>query len=132
TGPILDVVTSDVHLDRLPVVTCWPEDGGPFITLPLVYTANPDRPGHPPSQGSGPSTSSGPSRAESRGGGAGNLGIYRLQVYDARATGMHWQIGKGGGFHYARAEAKGHALPVTVFLGGPPDLILSASAPPPE
>ncbi len=67
---------------RLPVVTCWPEDGGPFITLPLVYTAHPDRPGH-------------------------NLGMYRLQVYDERSTGMHWQIGKGGGFHYARAEAQG-------------------------
>ncbi|MGH9383920.1 MAG: UbiD family decarboxylase [Vicinamibacterales bacterium] len=107
TGPVLDVVTSEVRLDRLPVVTCWPEDGGPFITLPLVYTAHPDRPGH-------------------------NLGMYRLQVYDTRSTGMHWQIGKGGGFHYARAEAKGQALPVTVFLGGPPALILSAVAPLPE
>src|SRR5688572_27671785 len=42
-GPVLDVVTSDVRLDRLPVITCWPEDGGPFITLPLVYTTHPDR-----------------------------------------------------------------------------------------
>jgi 4-hydroxybenzoate decarboxylase subunit C len=107
TGPVLDVVTPDVRLSRLPVVTCWPEDGGPFITLPLVYTAHPDRPGH-------------------------NLGMYRLQVYDERSTGMHWQIGKGGGFHYARAEARGQALPVTVFLGGPPALILSAVAPLPE
>jgi UbiD family decarboxylase len=107
TGPVLDVVTPDVRLSRLPVVTCWPEDGGPFITLPLVYTAHPDRPGH-------------------------NLGMYRLQVYDERSTGMHWQIGKGGGFHYARAEAKGQALPATVFLGGPPALILSAVAPLPE
>jgi UbiD family decarboxylase len=107
TGPVLDVVTPDVRLSRLPVVTCWPEDGGPFITLPLVYTAHPDRPGH-------------------------NLGMYRLQVYDERSTGMHWQIGKGGGFHYARAEARGQALPVTVFLGGSPALILSAVAPLPE
>jgi UbiD family decarboxylase len=107
TGPVLEVVTTNVRLDRLPIVTCWPEDGGPFMTLPLVYTAHPDRPGH-------------------------NLGIYRLQVYDARSTGMHWQIGKGGGFHYARAEALGQALPVTVFLGGPPALILSAVAPLPE
>ena len=68
-----------MRLDRLPVVTCWPEDGGPFITLPLVYTTHPDRPGH-------------------------NLGMYRMQVYDARSDGMHWQIGKGGGFHYAVAE----------------------------
>jgi 4-hydroxybenzoate decarboxylase subunit C len=104
---VLDVVTADVRLDRLPVITCWPEDGGPFITLPLVYTAHPDRPGH-------------------------NLGIYRLHVYDRRSTGMHWQIGKGGGFHYAQAEARGQALPATVFLGGPPALILAAISPLPE
>ena len=107
SGPVLDVVTSDVRLGRLPIVTCWPEDGGPFITLPLVYTTHPTRPGH-------------------------NLGMYRLHVYDARTTGMHWQIGKGGGFHYAVAEATGQPLPATVFLGGPPALILSAVAPLPE
>jgi 3-polyprenyl-4-hydroxybenzoate decarboxylase len=67
-------------------------------------------------------------------GGAGrsNLGIYRLQVHDARTTGMHWQIGKGGGFHHAAAEARGESLPVTVFFGGPPALILAAVAPLPE
>jgi 4-hydroxybenzoate decarboxylase subunit C len=107
SGPVVEHVTPDVDLDRLPVITCWPEDGGPFITLPLVYTTHPDRPGH-------------------------NLGIYRMQVYDRRTTGMHWQIGKGGGFHYAAAEARGATLPVTVFLGGPPALILSAVAPLPE
>jgi UbiD family decarboxylase len=107
TGPVREVVTSDVRLDRLPVITCWPEDGGPFVTFPLVYTQHPDKPGH-------------------------NLGMYRMQVYDARSTGMHWQIGKGGGFHYARAEAHNQALPLTVFLGGPPALILSAIAPLPE
>ena len=117
TGPVREVVTSNVRLNELPVITCWPEDGGPFITLPLVYTQHPEKPGHPPSHGSG---------------GAGNLGMYRMQVYDARSTGMHWQIGKGGGFHYARAEADGKPLPLTVFLGGPPALILSAVAPLPE
>jgi UbiD family decarboxylase len=116
-GPVTEVVTSDVRLDRLPVITCWPEDSGPFVTLPLVYTQHPDKPGHPPSPGSG---------------GAGNLGMYRMQVYDRHSTGMHWQIGKGGGFHYARAEAHHAALPLTVFLGGPPALILSAIAPLPE
>jgi 3-polyprenyl-4-hydroxybenzoate decarboxylase len=64
--------------------------------------------------------------------GAPNLGMYRLQVHGPRSTGMHWQIGKGGGFHYAAAEARGEALPVTVFLGGPPALILAAIAPLPE
>jgi 3-polyprenyl-4-hydroxybenzoate decarboxylase len=61
-----------------------------------------------------------------------NLGIYRMQVHDARTLGMHWQIGKGGGFHYAVAEARGEALPATVFLGGPPGLTLAAIAPLPE
>ena len=107
TGPVREVVTSDVRLDRLPVMTCWPEDGGPFVTFPLVYTQHPDKPGH-------------------------NLGMYRMQVYDRASTGMHWQIGKGGGFHYARAEARHEPLPLTVFLGGPPALILSAVAPLPE
>ena len=53
TGPVREVIASDVRLDRLPVMTCWPEDGGPFVTLPLVYTQHPGRPGHPPSPGSG-------------------------------------------------------------------------------
>ena len=106
-GPVLDVITSDVRLDRMPIVASWPEDGGPFITLPLVYTTHPTRPGH-------------------------NLGMYRLHVHDQRSTGMHWQIGKGGGFHYSIAEARNQALPATVFLGGPPALILSAIAPLPE
>ena len=70
-APVTEVVTGDVRLDRLPAITCWPEDGGPFITLPLVYTEHPERPGH-------------------------NLGMYRLHVHDARSTGMHWQIGQGG------------------------------------
>ncbi len=106
-GPVIDRVTSQVRLDRLPALTCWHEDGGPFITLPLVYTTHPDRRGH-------------------------NLGMYRLQVHSPRTTGMHWQIGKGGGYHYAIAEARGQRLPATVFLGGPPALILAAIAPLPE
>ena len=106
-GPVLDVVTGDVRLDRLPVLTTWAGDGGPFITLPLVYTCDPET-------------------------GGSNLGIYRMQVHDARSAGMHWQIGKGGGFHYARAEALGRPLDVTVWLGGPPALILAAIAPLPE
>lgn len=106
-GPVTEVVTEDVQLDRLPALTTWPDDGGPFITLPMVFTEHPDGRGH-------------------------NLGMYRMQVHDARTTGMHWQIGKGGGFHYDIAEQRGAALPVTVFLGGPPALILSAVAPLPE
>jgi UbiD family decarboxylase len=111
-GPVTEVVTRDVRLDRLPVLTCWPEDGGPFVTLPLVYTEEP-----------------GAARGEVP---RHNLGVYRLHVHDAATTGMHWQIGKGGGFHYALAEARGESLPVTVFLGGPPALVLAAVAPLPE
>jgi UbiD family decarboxylase len=106
-APVADRVTSSLGLDALPAITSWPEDGGPFITLPLVYTTHPDTRGH-------------------------NLGMYRMQVHDARTAGMHWQIGKGGGYHYAVAEARGSALPATVFLGGPPALVLAAVAPLPE
>ena len=95
------------HLETLPILQLWPHDGGRFVTFPLVLTQHPE--------------------THKR-----NLGIYRMHVYDEATTGMHWQIGKGGGFHYARAEARNEALPVTVFLGGPPALILSAIAPLPE
>lgn len=107
SAPVREIVTDAVDLSRLPILTTWPEDGGPFLTLPLVYTEPP-------------------------GGGTHNLGVYRMQVFDERTTGMHWQIGKGGGFHYARAEARNEALPVSVFLGGPPALSLAAVAPLPE
>jgi UbiD family decarboxylase len=108
-GAVREVI-EEPRLDRLPVLTCWPEDGGPFLTLPLVFTQP-------------------PAGAAKR---AANLGLYRMQVHDPRTTGMHWQIGKGGGFHHAAAEARGEDLPVTVFLGGPPALILAAIAPLPE
>lgn len=107
SGAVTQVVSTSPALDRLPVLTTWPEDGGPFITLPTVYTEHPDGLGH-------------------------NLGMYRLQVHDNATTGMHWQIGKGGGFHYGVAETNGHPLPATVFLGGPPAMILAAIAPLPE
>lgn len=106
-GPVSDVVNLEPHLDRLPVLTTWQEDGGPFVTLPLVYTEHPETKKH-------------------------NLGIYRMQVYGADTAGLHWQIQKGGGFHYHAAEQMNEALPVTVFLGGPPALIISAIAPLPE
>jgi UbiD family decarboxylase len=106
-APVLDVVDRPARLDELPVLTTWQEDGGPFITLPLVYTENPITKKH-------------------------NLGIYRMQVYDSQSAGLHWQIQKGGGFHYKEAERLKQPLPVTVFLGGPPALILAAIAPLPE
>jgi len=107
SGPVTEVIDDDVRLDRMPALTTWSEDGGPFLTLPLVYTEHPDT-------------------------GIPNLGMYRQQVHEKDRLGMHWQIGKGGGFHYAVAESRNEALPVTTFLGGPPALILSAIAPLPE
>lgn len=106
-GAVAEVVDRPARLEELPVLTTWQEDGGPFFTLPLVYTEHPKTGKH-------------------------NLGMYRMQRYDARTTGMHWQIHKGGGFHYHEAEVANQPLPVTVFLGGPPALILSAIAPLPE
>ncbi len=106
SGPILDVDNSPSDLTKLPLITSWPEDGGPFITLPLVYTEGKKGPG--------------------------NLGMYRIQRYDRSTTGLHFQIGKGAGFHLAQAEAHGQNLPVSIFLGGPPALTLAAIAPLPE
>jgi UbiD family decarboxylase len=106
-SPVTQVVDRPARLDQLPVLTTWQDDGGPFITLPLVYTEHPETKKH-------------------------NLGIYRMQVYDSHSTGLHWQIQKGGGFHYHEAERLDQPLPVTVFLGGPPALILAAIAPLPE
>jgi UbiD family decarboxylase len=104
---VLDVVQRPPKLTELPMLTSWPQDGGAFVTLPLVYTEHPDGLGH-------------------------NLGMYRIHRYDDATTGMHWQIGKGGGFHHAIAEGRGQDLPATVFVGGPPALVLSAIAPLPE
>jgi len=106
-APVTQVLEKPPRLTKLPVLTTWQEDGGPFITLPLVYTENPITKRH-------------------------NLGIYRMQVYDDQTTGLHWQIQKGGGFHYKEAEMLSQPLPVTAFLGGPPALILAAVAPLPE
>ena len=104
---VLEARQSIVDLEAIPFLQLWPDDGGHFNTLPLVYTESPTSGKH-------------------------NLGIYRMQRYDTLTTGMHWQIGKGGGFHYFEAEQRNEALPVTVFLGGPPALMLSAIAPLPE
>ncbi len=106
-APVLESRQSTVDLEKIPLLQLWHEDGGHFVTLPLVYTESPISGKH-------------------------NLGMYRIQRYDKTSTGIHWQIGKGGGFHYFEAEKHNKALPVTIFLGGPPAMILSAIAPLPE
>jgi len=100
-------VVEEPQLNDLPILKCWPEDGGRFFTLPLVISRDPKT-------------------------GAGNMGMYRMQVYDERTTGMHMQIQKGGGFHYQLAEKAGRPLEMAVAVGGDPSLILAAIMPLPE
>ena len=95
------------NLDPLPVLQLWPKDGGRFITFPLVFTEDPD--------------------THKR-----NLGLYRIHVYDQKTTGMHWQIGKGGGFHFHKAEKRGQSLEVAIAVGADPATLLSGVAPLPE
>jgi len=106
-APVLECRQQVVNLRELPVITSWHEDGGPFVTLPLVYTEHPRTREH-------------------------NLGMYRIQVYSEEQTGMHWQIHKGGGFHYHEAESMNKPLPVSLFLGGPPALVIAAITALPE
>lgn len=106
-GVILENCQSPARLSSLPMLTSWKSDGGPFVTLPLVYTEHPDGRGH-------------------------NLGMYRIQRHDDTTTGIHWQIHKGGGYHYHEAEKLNQALPLTLYIGGPPALMLAAIAPLPE
>ena len=106
-GALSQQVIEEPHLEELPTLKCWPEDGGRFVTLPLVMSRDPKT-------------------------GAGNMGMYRMQVYDQRTTGMHMQLQKGGGFHYQTAEKAGEPLEMAVAIGGDPSLILAAIMPLPE
>ena len=105
-GPAQEV-TPGPDLSPLPNLQLWPGDGGRFVTFGLVLTEHPETRGR-------------------------NLGIYRMHVYDAQTTGMHWQIGKGGGFHHHRAERRGEPLEVAVAVGADPATLLASVAPLPE
>jgi 4-hydroxy-3-polyprenylbenzoate decarboxylase len=111
-GPVFAAQTS---LSALPQLVCWPRDGGAFITLPQVYTEDPERPGF--------------ARA--------NLGMYRIQLsgnaYEPeREVGLHYQIHRGIGVHHRAAQRRREALRVAVFVGGPPAMTLAAVMPLPE
>jgi 4-hydroxy-3-polyprenylbenzoate decarboxylase len=106
-APCQEVIERDGSLESLPILKCWPEDGGRYITFPLVFTKDPES-------------------------GARNIGTYRMQVFDGRSTGMHWQRHKGGAQHYRVAERLKRRLPVAVALGPDPALAYSATAPMPE
>jgi len=102
-----EIVDREGSLEALPILTCWPEDGGKYITFPLVFTKDPET-------------------------GVRNIGTYRMQVFDGRTTGMHWQRHKGGAQHYRVAERLGRRLEVAVALGAEPVLPYCATAPMPE
>jgi 4-hydroxy-3-polyprenylbenzoate decarboxylase len=103
-GACQEVVMPSPDLHKLPVLKCWPHDGGPFITLPLVHTMDPDS-------------------------GQTNTGMYRMQVYDSITTGMHWHMHKDGAAHYRKYKKLGRRMPVTVTLGGDPAFTYAATAP---
>jgi 4-hydroxy-3-polyprenylbenzoate decarboxylase len=106
-APCQEVVRRDGTLDELPILRCWPGDAGRYITFPVVVTRDPET-------------------------GARNVGSYRMQVFDGRSTGMHWQRHKGGAQHYRVAERLGRRLEVAVALGPNPELAYAATAPMPE
>ena len=104
-APCQEVVRlSDASLDDLPILKCWPKDGGRFITLPLVISRDPAT-------------------------GKRNVGMYRMQVFDGKTTGMHWHRHKDGAGHYREGEQRGERLEVAVALGGDPASIYAATAP---
>src|ERR1700745_1623767 len=97
----------DFSLRDLPILKCWPKDGGRFVTLANVHTRDPES-------------------------GARNVGIYRMQVYDTHTHGMHWQLHKVGARHGKRYYERGERMPVAVTLGGDPVYTFAATAPLPD
>ena len=106
-GPCQEIVHREPDLNVLPVLTCWPGDAGPFITLPMVFSKDPAK-------------------------GMRNVGLYRLQVFDQRTTGMHWHLHKVGARHFQQQKEKNGKLEVAVCLGGDPAMIYAATAPLPD
>ncbi len=110
-GPCKEVIRKgDFSLDEFPILKCWPQDAGRFITWPLVVTRNPET-------------------------GKRNVGVYRMQVYDGRTTGMHWQTQKHGAEHFRRLRAAGKEarMPVAVAIGADPVVCMAGILPiPPD
>lgn len=104
-GPCQDIVVHEnAKLSKFPILKCWPKDGGRFITLPLVITKDPET-------------------------GERNMGMYRMQVYDDRSTGMHWQTQKDGAIHSEKAKRRGKKMEVAVVIGADPATVFSAVVP---
>lgn len=106
-GECQEIVMSEPDITKLPVITCWPRDGGPFVTLPIIHTKDPN--------------------TNSR-----NVGMYRMQVFGPALTGMHWHRHKVSAKHFSEYKKLGKRMPVAVALGGDPVYAYSATAPLPE
>jgi 4-hydroxy-3-polyprenylbenzoate decarboxylase len=106
-GDCQEVVMTEPDLTKLPIITCWPKDGGPFITLPIIHTKDP-------------------------GTGSRNVGMYRMQLFSKTLTGMHWHKHKVSAKHFNEYKKTGKRMPVAVALGGDPVYAYSATAPLPE
>lgn len=106
-GACQEVIMKDPDLSKLPVMTCWPKDGGPFITLPVIHTKDPNT-------------------------GSRNVGMYRMQVFGKDLTGMHWHKHKVSAKHFSEYKKLNKRMPVAVILGGDPAYTYSATAPLPE
>ena len=103
-GACQEVIINDPDLTKLPVMTCWPADGGPFITLPVIHTVDPEN-------------------------GIRNVGMYRMQVFGPKLTGMHWHKHKVSAGHFNKYKQLGKRMPVSVVLGGDPVYTYCATAP---
>jgi 4-hydroxy-3-polyprenylbenzoate decarboxylase len=106
-GACQDAVHREPDLGILPVLTCWPEDAGPFITLPMVFSNDPLS-------------------------GTRNVGLYRMQVFDQRTTGMHWHLHKVGARHFQHQKERSGKMELAACLGGDPAMIYAATAPLPD
>ncbi|MBS1665018.1 MAG: menaquinone biosynthesis decarboxylase [Bacteroidetes bacterium] len=106
-GECQEVVMTNPDISKLPVITCWPKDGGPFVTLPIIHTKDPNT-------------------------GSRNVGMYRMQIFGPTLTGMHWHKHKVSARHFSEYKKTGKKMPVAVALGGDPAYAYSATAPLPE
>lgn len=106
-GECQDVIMKDADITRLPVITCWPKDGGPFVTLPVIHTKDPNN-------------------------NARNVGMYRMQVFGPTLTGMHWHKHKVSAKHFNEYKKLKKRMPIVVSLGGDPVYAYAATAPLPE
>jgi 4-hydroxy-3-polyprenylbenzoate decarboxylase len=106
-GACQEVIMTTPDITKVPVITCWPKDGGPFVTLPVIHTKDP--------------------HTQSR-----NVGMYRMQVFGPTLTGMHWHKHKVSAKHFNEYKKLGKKMPVAVALGGDPVYAYSATAPLPE